>query len=332
MRQSWNQSRQVIRLPVQLWKYSWAMIASTLLKSASVAVSWRGQHVLVVEDVEALVLHRPHVEVGHRHDHEDVEIVFASERLLVPPHGTLERTHGIAGAVLLAGLDEDFERDLAAGHGDEAVLHHAQHAADQREQVARLGERIVPHRIVPRGARDIAGLDQIAVGQQHRRLRLVRLDPRGEHRHDVGPVGEIGDAAEPFRLALGGVGFARAIEAHQLGVGGRVELGLDLQHEGPVGRLQHGETFGRRDEGVRGQRLAVEGDRTQHQFVAVEHDGSRRRRLRIGPEREPGADPGAGGVERDIEVDRLHQPVRRAIVSETDGNGLFCAHALHRTA
>ena len=27
-RQSWNQSRQVMRLPVQLWKYSCAMIAS----------------------------------------------------------------------------------------------------------------------------------------------------------------------------------------------------------------------------------------------------------------------------------------------------------------
>ena len=30
LRQSWNQSRQVMRLPVQLWKYSWAMIASML--------------------------------------------------------------------------------------------------------------------------------------------------------------------------------------------------------------------------------------------------------------------------------------------------------------
>ena len=28
MRQSWNQSRQVMRLPVQLWKYSCAMTAS----------------------------------------------------------------------------------------------------------------------------------------------------------------------------------------------------------------------------------------------------------------------------------------------------------------
>ena len=30
LRQSWNQSRQVMRLPVQLWKYSCAMIDSML--------------------------------------------------------------------------------------------------------------------------------------------------------------------------------------------------------------------------------------------------------------------------------------------------------------
>jgi hypothetical protein len=28
LRHSWNQSRQVIRLPVQLWKYSWATTLS----------------------------------------------------------------------------------------------------------------------------------------------------------------------------------------------------------------------------------------------------------------------------------------------------------------
>ncbi|MNF94691.1 hypothetical protein D3C84_774090 [compost metagenome] len=36
---SWNQSRQVTRLPDQLWKYSWATIASTRWCAASVAVS-----------------------------------------------------------------------------------------------------------------------------------------------------------------------------------------------------------------------------------------------------------------------------------------------------
>ena len=119
-------------------------------KSLSVAVSGRRQHVFVVEDVEALVLHRAHVEVGHRDDHEDVEIVFAAERLLVPAHGALERIHGVGAAVLLAGLDIDAQRDLAARHGDEAILDAAELAADQREQIGRLRERIVPDREVAR--------------------------------------------------------------------------------------------------------------------------------------------------------------------------------------
>ena len=44
------------------------------------------EHIFVVEDVEALVLHRAHVEIRHGHDVEDVEIILAPERLLVPTH------------------------------------------------------------------------------------------------------------------------------------------------------------------------------------------------------------------------------------------------------
>ena len=72
------------------------------------------QHELVVEDVEALVLHGPHVEVAHRDDVEHIEIVFAAKALLVPAHGALQGVHGPAAAVFLAGLDIDIERDLAA--------------------------------------------------------------------------------------------------------------------------------------------------------------------------------------------------------------------------
>jgi hypothetical protein len=71
-----------------------------------------GQDVFVVEDVEALVLHRAHVEVGHGDDVEDVEIVFAPEHLLVPFHGALERVHRIGGARLLAVLDIDARSTL----------------------------------------------------------------------------------------------------------------------------------------------------------------------------------------------------------------------------
>ena len=81
MRQSWNQSRQVMRLPVQLWKYSCAM---TRLDIGVIDIGRglrQGENIFVVEYVESLVLHRAHVEVGHGDDIEDVEIIFASEGL-----------------------------------------------------------------------------------------------------------------------------------------------------------------------------------------------------------------------------------------------------------
>ena len=221
-RQSWNQSRQVMRLPVQLWKYSCAMMASIDDEIVVGRGRGRGQHVFVVEDVEALVLHRAHVEVGDRDDHEHVEIVFAAERLLVPAHGALERIHGVAAAVLLAGLDVDAQRHLAAGHGDEAVLDAAELAADQREQIGGLRPRVVPDREMP-AAGQVAALAQIAVGEQHRRLGLVGLDAGGVDRHHVRPVGEIGDAAEALGLALRAIGAARPVEAEELGVGGRID-------------------------------------------------------------------------------------------------------------
>ena len=37
--ESWNQSRHVTRLPVQLWKYSWPMTPSMRANAASVALS-----------------------------------------------------------------------------------------------------------------------------------------------------------------------------------------------------------------------------------------------------------------------------------------------------
>ena len=81
--------------------------------------------------------------------------------------------------------------------------------ADQREQIGRLRERIVPDREMARRPASSPAVDQIAVGEQHRRFAFVGLDARGVDRHHVGPVGEIGDAAKAFRLALGAIGAGR---------------------------------------------------------------------------------------------------------------------------
>ena len=73
-----------------------------------------GEHVGGVEDVEALVLHRAHVEVADGDDVELVEVVFAAVDLLVPRHGELQAVHRVLrlGQVRLA--HPDGEIDLAA--------------------------------------------------------------------------------------------------------------------------------------------------------------------------------------------------------------------------
>ena len=62
-----------------------------------------GEHEPAVEDVEALVLHRAHVEVVGAEDHERVEVVLAAEALLVPAHRALERRHRVPAAREVGG-------------------------------------------------------------------------------------------------------------------------------------------------------------------------------------------------------------------------------------
>ena len=54
LRLNWNQSRQVTRLPDQLWKYSWAMTPSTHWKSRSVAVSGLARTALALKMLSPL--------------------------------------------------------------------------------------------------------------------------------------------------------------------------------------------------------------------------------------------------------------------------------------
>ena len=127
--------------------------------------------------------------------------------------------------------------DVAAGHGAERVLDAGEIAADQREQIGRLGMRIVPDREMP-AAGQVAALDQIAVGQQHRGFGFVGFDARRVDRHHVGPVGEISDAAETLGFALRAISAARAVEAGELRVGGRIDQRFDFERERPVRRLR----------------------------------------------------------------------------------------------
>jgi hypothetical protein len=203
-----------------------------------------GQQQAGVEDVEALVLHGPEVEVAHGDDHEQVEVVLAAERLLVPLHRALEAVHGVGGPRRLAGVDIDAQGDLAAAHGGEAVGQFVEFAGHQGEQVAGLGEGVLPDREV--AATGSSPLSIRLPFDSSQRSDGVALDAHRVAAQHVRPVGEVGDAAEALGLALGAVAAARHVEAHQGGVAGRVDLDLGGQGEG-VG------------DGVDGQALGVGG-------------------------------------------------------------------------
>ena len=188
------------------------------------------QQQLVVEDVEALVLHGAEIEGGDGDDHEDVEIVFAAVSLFVPAHGALERIHGVGDLGLVAVLDIDGERHAPAGHRHEFVLEHAEIAGDEREEIAGLRERILPDREMPPARRDRhAARDCRSIAGRVGDLR--RLDARRVTREHVGAVEEIGDAAEAFRFALRAEDAFRHVEPFERGVARGRRLSDDLERE-----------------------------------------------------------------------------------------------------
>ncbi len=53
-----------------------------------------GQHVGGIKDVQALVLHRAHIEVASGHNHEAVQIQFQPKTLLIPAYRMFQAFHG----------------------------------------------------------------------------------------------------------------------------------------------------------------------------------------------------------------------------------------------
>ena len=198
-----------------------------------------GQHVLRVEDVQALVLHRPHVEAVDRDDHVDVQVVLAPEDLLVPAHRFLQGAQGVGTLVGVPGLDVDAQRHLAPRSGDEAAGHLGQPAGDQGEEVGGLGERVLPaHPVAP--VAEFAALDGVPVREQHGAGLAVGHDGGRVAGHHVGPVGKIGDLAEPLGLALGAEETPHPVEPLERCVLLGSDTGLDREREA-LGNVLDGE-------------------------------------------------------------------------------------------
>ncbi len=279
-----------------------------------------GQHVLGVEDVQALVLHGAIIEVGYRHDHEPVEVVLQPEPVLVPLHRTLERGHGVVALVDVLGLGIDLQEHIAPGAGREVVLEPGEIARHQREQIGRLRERIVPDREVAALGQQ-ALLDQVAVAEQHRVLFAVRLDPRAIDRHHVRAVREPGDAPKTLGFALGAENAVREVEALERGVPVGLRPAGDLELEGGRRRLDR-QMLVVDGVAVGAKRLAVEAQADQLELLAVQHQ--RRQAVAgrwIAADGEPRRDLGRGRVEPDVEVHPVHQVVRHPVVLQVDRLG-----------
>ncbi len=285
-----------------------------------------GEHVFVVEDVEPLVLHGAHVEIGNGNDHEDVEIVFAAEDFLIPFHRPLQRIHGVGGTRLLAVLDIDLERDVAAGSGGEGALDDPQIAGNEREQIARLRMRIEPGGKMTAVAH-VGAAEIVAVRKQERCGSLVRDDVDGIDRQHVGAIREVGDAAEAFGFALGAIDVARAVEAHQLGVRLRRQDRRDGDLEGRrVRQATNGKRVVRRFIERAGNRFLVEQQAGHGELVAVENERCRGADAFAAMEDHARLDLRFPRVEFESQVHPLEYEIGRPVVFQMNDLASVCPH------
>ncbi|MDR6229888.1 hypothetical protein QE444_002245 [Pseudomonas sp. SORGH_AS199] len=286
-----------------------------------------GQHGAGVEDVEPLVLHGAHIEVVHRHDHEDVQIVFAAVDLLVPAHGLLQAVHGVLQLADVFRFDVDAQGHVATAAGAIAVFHGPEVTGHQGEQIGRLGERIFPGGPVT-SALGIATGHGIAVGEQDRVLAPVGLHRGGEDAHHVRPVQVVGDLAEALGLALGAEHGAGDVQSFEGGIAFRMDAYRGLEHEGLALRLQG--QAARLDLVVaRRQGLVVQRHRQQFQFLPVQHQRRQARATRrVALQAQLGMHQGLVVMQLEAEAGFLDEVLGRLVVLQVDGLGLVGAHGL----
>jgi len=282
-----------------------------------------GQHVPGVEDVQALVLHGPHVEIVRGDDHEAIQVELESEAPLVPADRALERQHRVLGLVQLPGLDPDLQQHLPSRGGPQLLLPAGKTARHQGKQVARLREGIVPAGVVAAIGQLALG-HQIAVGQECGiRLRLSAQRHRVD-RHHVGPVGKEGDAPEALGLALREQVGLRGEQAQELAVGSGPDGVPDAQREAVCRWRDRQVLVGEHVGGCR-QSVAVALQPQQLEVLAIEHQrpaGAQR----ITTDLQVGGDQRADRVEVEVELDSLHEKRWRKVIGTIDRDDLIVVH------
>ncbi len=146
-------------------------------------------------------------------------------------------------------------------------------------------------------------------------MRLRTAHPHGVGAEHVGTVGEEGDPAEAFGLALRAQHAVRGIESHQLRIGARIEFGDDGQPVAVAGQGDD-EILAVEEIVVASGLVAVERD--QPQPVAVEPDRRRRVGSGIAFHRQRRGDHGLVEAEREFETDFGHQPGEGGVILASD--------------
>ena len=120
-----------------------------------------------IKNIEALILHRPHIKVIDRNDHENIQVVLAPIDFFVPTHRLLKRCHRVRAFVGVLVLDEYLQRHGAPAARHKTVLDHAQRAGHKRKQIGRLYKRVMPYHSVPPIAQNLTR-GWISIRQEHR--------------------------------------------------------------------------------------------------------------------------------------------------------------------
>ena len=195
---------------------------------------WLRQHITRVKDIEALVLHRAHIEIIYRHNLVHIQVILATIDLFIPAHRLFDGGHGVGALPLVLVLHVDMQGYLSPRRGAVGVAHPCQRSRHQGKEIRRLGEGIHPAGIMtPIG--EFPHLCRITVGEQHRITHPIRPEGGRERCHDIRTIEVIGDPPKPLCLALGAEVPTRGIEPLK----GRVLFGAHLGCHLKGERLRH---------------------------------------------------------------------------------------------
>ena len=159
------------------------------------------QHIFGVKDVQAFVLHCPHIKEVDGDNHIDVEVVLKAEALFVPFHGVFQRGHRPRRTVKVAAIDKQLQRNVAPGTGFEGIAQHVKIARDQGKQITWFREWVLPLNPVTT-VFQLAFGNAVPVGQQERIFAFIGGNFGGKARQHIRAIEIPGNMTETFSFTL----------------------------------------------------------------------------------------------------------------------------------